>query len=264
MPNQKPKIGDIYEIKMPSGLAYVQYTHETEDGTHLIRVLPGIYSSRPYDLVALSQQKELYFIFTVLTHALRKKELALISNQPIPEWAKPFPIMRKPGGRERGGKILNWCIGHGLRLNTIKDIQQALHVRELTPEQKKLSVAQIWPVSTLAMEIERGWLPERNEEFEEADRQKAILREGQVQKIEARVIDHYFYFPKRDNAERAAKQLRTKGWSVETKVAADGKNWFVLAKQPAPLEKAIEDIRDELEHLADQFNGEYDGWGAAI
>jgi hypothetical protein len=263
---RKPKIGDIYEVKLPSGLAYVQYTHEADDGTQLIRVLPGIYSRRPGDMVLLSQQKELYFIFTVLDQALRKKEVELVSSQPVPGWAGPFPTMRKAAGRTRDGKVLGWHIGHGLRLYTVSEMQQALYVRDLTPEQARLSIAQIWPVSTLAVEIERGWRPERAEGFEEAAREKR--KEGEVYtggiQQEAKYIDHYLYFPKRSNAERAAQQLRTKGWSVEVKMGADGKNWLVLAKQPAPTADDIKNIREELEQLAKEFHGEYDGWGAAV
>ena len=39
---------------------------------------------------------------------------------------------------------------------------------------------------------------------------------------------------------------------------------LALAKQPAPIEEDIGDIRDELEALAEKFHGKYDGWGAAI
>lgn len=263
---QKPHIGDIYELRTNNGLAYVQYTHEAEDGTQLIRVLPGVYSNRPNNIAMLSQQRELYFTFTFLMHALRKKEIDLVSNESVPEWAKPFPTMRKVAGRARGGKILGWHIGHGLRLYTVQEMQQALHVRELTPEQKKLSIAAIWPVSALAAQIEQGWTPKRAEEFEEAAR-KRTEQEAQgkgSQQQEARFIDHYLYFPKRLNAKQAGQQLQGRGWLVEIKMGADGKNWLVLAKQPVPIGQDIEDIRDYLEQLGKDFQGEYDGWGAAV
>jgi hypothetical protein len=266
MRTQKPRIGDIYELKTHSGLAYVQYTHEAEDGTQLIRVLPGVHSSRPCDMAMLSKQKELYFTFSILIHALRKKELSLVSNQPVPEWAKPFPIMRKVAGRASGGKILGWHIGHGLRLYTVQEMQQALHVRELTSEQKQLSIAAIWPVSTLAIEIEQGWTPERAEELEEAARKRTehAAQGKEKQQQEARLIDHYLYFSKRSNAKQVGQQLQARGWLVEIKMGADEKNWLVRAKQPAPIKEDIEDIRNYLEHLAKNFQGEYDGWGAAV
>ena len=173
--------------------------------------------------------------------------------------------MRKAAGRERGGRITGWHIGHGLRLYTIEEMQRALYVRELTSEQKKLSVAQIWPMSTLVAEINRGWLPELNEDFEEMDRKRTQQqRAKQSQQPTQRFIDHYLYFPERHNADRAAEQLRFKGWQVEVKMGADEKNWLVLGKQPAPISNDIGDIRDELEDLADEFHGEYDGWGAGV
>src|ERR1700733_13666146 len=241
---QKPHIGDIYELRTNNGLAYVQYTHEAEDRSQLIRVLPGVYSSRPVDIAMLSQQRELYFTFTVLMNALRKKELNLISNQPVPEWAKPFPTMRKVAGRARGGKILGWHIGHGLRLYTVQEMQRALHVRELTPEQKKLSIAAICPVEALATQIEQGWTPEHAEEFEEAARKRTEqeVQGKENQQQEPRFIDHYLYFPKQVNAKQAGQQLQGRGWLVEIRMGADGKNWLVLAKQPIPIKEEIEDI----------------------
>ena len=40
--------------------------------------------------------------------------------------------------------------------------------------------------------------------------------------------------------------------------------WLALAKQPAPIEDDIEDVRRELEQLAAELGGEYDGWGAEV
>lgn len=266
MRTKRPRIGDIYELKVPSGLAYVQYTHEGEDNGELVRVLPGIHSSRPDDFASLSEQKELYFIFCLLAHGLRRGEIEMVSNQPVPERARPFPTMRKAGGRSREGRVLNWHIGHGLRLYTVQEMQNALYTRELTPEQKKLSIAEIWPISTLAAEIEKGWMPERNEELEEIARKKAAAARAQAGPLEpkAKFIDHYLYFRKKSNAQEAAQHLRNRGWFVEVKPGADDKSWLVLAKQPAPITEDIGDLRDELERLAEELNGEYDGWGTDV
>lgn len=265
---KKPKIGDIYEVAVLSGLAYFQCTHDSCVMGYLVRVLPGIYPNRPTAFALFALQKELYFIFLPLAQALHKREIKLISNQPIPDWVKPFPTMRKVAGRTRDGSVTGWYIGNGLRLYAVDEMKQALHVRELTPEQKKLSITQLWPVSTLASQIQRGWLPERNQELEEEDRKAGSKNRAEQDKAmaqsETRFIDHYLYFSKRDNAEKAASPLRSKGWIVEVKIGADGKNWLVLAKQPAPIKENIEEVRDELERLAKDFSGEYDGWGAAV
>jgi len=261
----KPKIGDLYEIKIGAELAYIQYTHSGAAFGDLIRVLPGKFSARPQDLASLARQKELYFIFTTLYHGLRKKELEFIGNFPIPESAAQFPTMRKEGARSREGKVVNWYIGPAQRINPVQELQQALPVRELAPDQKKLSVFQRWPVSTRALEIAQGWLPERSEELEKAARkehdknQQNALNEG----LQFRFVDHFLYFSKQGNAGQAAERLKSGGWSVEVRMGADQKNWLVLAKQPAPVED-IEQTREQLERLADEFHGEYDGWGANV
>src|SRR6266481_2176258 len=110
--NKKAKIGDICEIKTPIGLAYLQYTHDGEDMGQVVRVLPGTYSSRPLDVASLAKHKELYFVFYTLEYALRAKQIEIVSNQPIPEWAKAFPVMRKRGGlTDDEGRTINWSIG---------------------------------------------------------------------------------------------------------------------------------------------------------
>jgi hypothetical protein len=264
---RKPRIGDIYEITGLRGLSYLQFTHEAQDGTQLVRVLPGIHLNRPSDFFTLSHQDELYFTFTILVHALRKREIVLVSNQPIPDWAKPFPTMRKAAGRSKDGKIIGWYIGNGLRLYTVQEMQQAVYVRGLTPEQNRLSIASIWPASTLREKIEQGWTPEHAEKFEQAARKEIagshVQRKG-IQKAQSKTIDHYFYFLKKHNAHRAGHELQIKGWKVDVKMGGDGKSWLLLAKQPAPIDRHIADVRDEMEHLAAEFHGEYDGWGAAV
>ncbi len=258
------KIGDICEIKTPVGLAYVQYTHSGEDMGQLIRVLPGTYSSRPADFSSLASQRELYYVFYTLEYALRAKQVEIVSNQPIPEWAKEFPLMRLGGSvTDDEGRTINWSIGHGLRLYTVEDARSALHVRGLTPEQKKLSIAVLRGHQAMVDSIVRGWTPERDGELNlEARRRRA--EEAIPEPKAGGTIEHYLYFSKKTRAKEAAKRLEAKGWLVEVRKGADGENWLVLAKQPAPICEDIEEIREELERLADELNGEYDGWGAAV
>ena len=46
---------------------------------------------------------------------------------------------------------------------------------------------------------------------------------------------------------------------------ANGENWLALAtKAPPKTGEQMDELRDEMEALAAQFGGEYDGWEAAI
>lgn len=261
------KFGDVFELKTPAGLVYGQYTHDGEGMGQLVRVLPGIYSSRPSDFASLVREKELYFVFFTLELGLRVKQVEIVSNQQVPEWAREFPTMRKPMGMDNEGRTLSWTIGHGLRLYTIPDIQRAVHVRELTPEQKKLSITFLMSPAALVKAIMKGWTPERDEEINIAARQRAKenqQKRGPAAAEQPTFIEHFLYFPKKIQAEIAARRLTAKGWTVVVRMGADGENWLALAKQPAPIDRDIEEVREELERLAKELNGEYDGWGAPV
>lgn len=73
--------------------------------------------------------------------------------------------------------------------------------------------------------------------------------------------EHFFYFPEENNAKRAAERLRAKGWKVQISWSADTENWLVLATDPAPIEEELEALYHQLESLAEEFGGEYYGWG---
>lgn len=258
---KKLRIGDVYEIATPAPLAYVQFTHEHADMGQLVRVLPGLYQSRP-DLAKLAHARELYFVFYTLKYAVRDGEAEVITNAPLPERARPFPMMRR---RVRGG----WQIANGSKRLTLDEINKMTYVQRLTPEQKKLSLGwELWPHPVMVRELARGWTPELEEEFRIKDtaayeaRKKAEASQGK--KDVPSVLDHYLYFPEKTQAEEAAQRLRTKGWQVQVRVGADGENWLALAKQPAPIDEESGDVRDELESLAKELHGEYDGWGTAL
>ncbi|NMO16274.1 ribonuclease E inhibitor RraB [Pyxidicoccus fallax] len=77
-------------------------------------------------------------------------------------------------------------------------------------------------------------------------------------------FQHYLYFPSRDVGTAVAQQLQARGFTVESRLGADGVNWLVLASHHLPLEpRIVEAARSSLEQLAREHGGEYDGWEAA-
>jgi regulator of ribonuclease activity B len=266
MSEKKPKIGDIYEIKTPAGLSYVQYTHDGRNMAQLVRVLPGLFSTRPTDFAELARQKELYFVFYTLIYALRDHNAEVVSHQPVPEWAQPYPLMRWCGARDPSGKPIAWKFFSASSPLTVETHQRTPIIHNLTPEQQGLSIHQLWPHPVMVKEVARGWTPERAEELRLQD-----VAEGQAKKRiassaaekSAELMKHYLYFSKKPNAEAAGEQLRNRGFSVEVRKAADGENWLALAtKTPPNAGEQMESLRDEMETLAEQFSGEYDGWEA--
>jgi hypothetical protein len=256
----KIELGDIAEIKTSAGLAYVQYTHDGKDMGQLVRVLPGLYPSRPADFAELAGQRELYFIFYTLQYALQRGQTEVVSNQPIPDWARPIPVMRHRSGA-------SWRMVSALAPLTMEFLQRTPVIRELTSEQRKLSIHVLRPHPAMVAELARRWTPERSEELEEQDRTLARVRMGGQQTTASsseQTMRHYLYFADRTNAEKAAQWFQSQGFSVETILGADGENWLTTVKHLVPTTvEEMDKLRDEIEALAAELNGEYDGWEAA-
>lgn len=264
---KEPTIGDICEIKTPAGLAYVQLTHEGMNMGQLVRVLPGLFPTRPTDFVELGKKSELYFVFYPLSYATRDQKAEVVSHQPVPDWARPYPLMRWCGARDRNGNSTGWKIFSASSSLSIEDHQRTPVIRNLTPDQRKMSIHQLWPHPVLVKELARGWTPERAEELRlrdkaEARRQKIFsCAEG----THPKPMRHYLYFSKKPKAEEARDQLRGRGFTVVVRRSASGEEWLVLAaKTPPETGEQMDELRDEMESLARQFGGEYDGWEAAI
>ena len=75
----------------------------------------------------------------------------------------------------------------------------------------------------------------------------------------------YLCFSQEPNAEEAGEQLRSRGFSVEVRKGASGEDWLTLATKASPKTGVqMNELRHQVEALAAQFGGEYDGWEAAI
>ncbi len=266
MSTTKPVIGDICEIKTPRGLGYVQYTHDGKHRGDLVRVLPGLFSIRPTDFAELAKQREVYFIFYTLKYALRDGQAEIVSHQPVPHWAQPFPLMRWPSAHDRKGRTVAWKLFSASTGLTLDEHQRTPVIRKLTPEQEKLSVLELWPHRVMVRELARGWVPERAEELRQLDiaepeNAKAVPQDESSEQP----ITHYLYFAEESNAQKAAQQLRDRGFSVEVRRSADGKNSLVLASRTPPKTgEQIADVRDEMEAIAEELEGEYDGWELSV
>jgi len=269
MRSPKARIGDICEITTPVGLAYIQYTHPAISLGSLVRVLPGLFKERPSGFAELAKQRELYFVFYPLSYALRDRDAEVVSHQPVPEWAQPYPLMRWPGASDSRGRVVAWKIFKASEPLTPEFHARTSVIRTLTPEQEKLSIHHLWPHPVLVKELGRGWTPERaevlrlNDVAEAAERVKNDADGGQPSE---RAVRYYFYFPKKLNAETAGDRLRDRGFKVVVRMGADGENWLALAtKSPAAIKGAqMERLDEEMETLAKDLGGEYDGWEMPI
>jgi len=267
MNSKKPTIGDVVEISTPRGLAYVQYTHSDRDMGELVRVIPGLYASRPLNLAELVRGSELYFVFYTLMYAVRAGQAKIVLNEPVPEHARAEPLRRHASGRAPDGKITGWRIVPALHPLTVDFLLKTPVLRSLTDDQLRLSIHHLWPHPVLVKELAREWSPLRAESLEEQDREKASAKNVN-QRASGSADDtlrHYLYFPAKKNAVDAGQELQSRGYSVEVRKGADGVSWLALARKLAPkTDEQMDELRAEMETLAAQFHGEYDGWEAAI
>ena len=58
----KLKIGDLFELVTPKGKAYLQFVYKEKTISELIRVLPGLFASRPEHLDDLVKSKEMLIL----------------------------------------------------------------------------------------------------------------------------------------------------------------------------------------------------------
>ncbi|OFV80741.1 MAG: hypothetical protein A2Y78_15400 [Acidobacteria bacterium RBG_13_68_16] len=144
----RPRIGDVIEIGTPKGLAYAQYTHKHDEQPRygaLIRVLPGLYKTRPVSFNDLVKRKERFFVFFPLGAACKRGIVTIVANEVIPKSACPFPTFRS-----RATERPSWELWDGHRYWC---------VYKLTPEQRSLPILAVWNDTLLIDRIVQGWSP---------------------------------------------------------------------------------------------------------
>jgi len=72
-------------------------------------------------------------------------------------------------------------------------------------------------------------------------------------------MQHFFYFPRKADAEKLGERLSNGGFTVEIQTGADG-NWLLLATTLSEHQEQTEDDFHRMEELAAEFGGEYDGF----
>lgn len=147
---KKIQIGDVIEIPTKKGLAYAQYSHNNDLCGELLRILPGFFDERPKKLEEVVSQSEIFSTFFPLRVAIKRNIFEVVTNLPVPDFAKKFPLFRSGGVDPLTGKVRTWWLWDG---------EQEWKVGDITQEQRKLSLREIWNDTLLIEKIESGWTP---------------------------------------------------------------------------------------------------------
>lgn len=120
------KPGDVVEIVTDKGNAYVQITHNHPSYPPVVRVLNGIYESRPDDLTALVDGDTRFVCMIPLDGALERlgKRYEIVSHVKVPEERRAFPTFRMPI-RDKKGEIVYWWFWNGRGLTYDVDLDEA-------------------------------------------------------------------------------------------------------------------------------------------
>lgn len=149
----KAIIGDIFEINTPKGKAYLHYIYKDSNpkmGMHLIRVLKGLYFEKP-NLEELARSHERYMIFFPVSAAYNRKIIDKVGHFSAENFSKPKHMRDEHNVR---GEHLGWHI-----IDT--DTWHRQLVKELTPDQKKLSEWGTWNDTLLIERLISDWSLEK-------------------------------------------------------------------------------------------------------
>jgi hypothetical protein len=144
---KRPQIGDVIEIETPRGLAYAHYTHEHRDPPRsgsLLRVLPGLFETRPDDFGHLVSLDERFSVFFPLGAATNRGIVRIVATEPIPEAKRLFPIFGQLSGD-----------GHFWWLWDGKREWKARSDKKATPR----ALWEVWNDTLLIERIAEGWTP---------------------------------------------------------------------------------------------------------
>lgn len=144
---KKIQLGDIFEIQTSKGFGYIHYIYEDKSSGSLVRVLSGVYASKPTNLDDIAQRPEQFMIFFPLVAARNRKIVTLVGHHDIDAFPKPAFMRSEHNIR---GQRLGWHI-----INT--DTWQRKLVAELTEEYRKLSPWGIWNDTLLIERLDSNW-----------------------------------------------------------------------------------------------------------
>lgn len=144
---KRPQIGDVIEIRTSRGLAYAQFTHKHPVYGALLRVMPGLYPSRPENLSALSLAEPQFSTFFPLSAACSRGIVQVVANEAISESLRMFPTFRTvaKGNNRMWGAWYLW------------DGEKEWRIGELQPGMEALPPRQVVNDTMLVELIVSGW-----------------------------------------------------------------------------------------------------------
>lgn len=248
----RPQLGDVYEVDTPSGVGYLQYTHEHKLMGSLVRVLPGVFSVPPTDLSELVSGPTRFVVFYPIGATIRDRaRVRFVDHFDVPSHARPFPLMKWEKASQEDGKV-GWTLWDGNK-------SQGTLPAQLSPDQALLPQVAIFNHNYLVERLATDWTWEHETAAVEASATEDSGSADSVDVAGAKKVRHLLYFRSESSAHKGATTI-TDRLRLPASVEARGDTWLVLVTG-AP--ETVEDA-DAIARIAQQAGGEYDGWEAEL
>jgi len=151
--NRRLILGDVIEIPLSNGnLAYAQFVYNHKEKPvwgHLIRVLPGVFRTRPADFKELVKKEERFCAFFPAGAAVRRGVVKIASSEKIPQGKENLPLFRATNDLSKRGNKRWW----------LWDGKNSREIGVLTSEQSDFPLKEIVSLDVLVERIEKGWTP---------------------------------------------------------------------------------------------------------
>lgn len=146
---KKARVGDVLEVQVPAGFAYVQYLGKHPGYGDVIRVLPGVHAEQVTDFSALVAA-EGYCTFYPATAFVARGFTRVVHSGPLPAGVGVPTTWRRVGARAPSGEIRTWVI---------EAPGEQIVRKELTDSERQLPIAAIWDHEYLVQSLSEGWSP---------------------------------------------------------------------------------------------------------
>ena len=147
---RRAQIGDVIEIPTAKGLAYAHYTHQHPTHGGLIRVFDALFESRPTGFAELVSGPVRFSTLFPVRAAINRGIFTVVGHEQIAQQNRPFPVFRGGNPDPKTKKVAAWWFWDG---------EKSWRVGEITAEERKFPLREVWNDTLLVDRIEAGWTP---------------------------------------------------------------------------------------------------------
>jgi regulator of RNase E activity RraB len=92
------------------------------------------------------------------------------------------------------------------------------------------------------------------------------LRDAGSDMSKPHAVEHFLYFPQCEQAQAAVDRMNALGFDAALRDPAPGfKEWLAFGTRRLVItDDSFAEVRAQLTVIAEEFGGDYDGWGAPI